>query len=72
MRWEAAKALQRLHNPAVVTDLLKTLRNDEEYTRCARGFGRALGSIPRTASSRGWWERLNARELAINTTAELR
>ena len=70
VRWEAAKALQRLHNPAAVTDLLKTLRNDEELADVRVASAVALGQYPEDRVVQGLVGALNARELAINTASQ--
>jgi len=70
VRWEAAKALQRLHNPAAVTDLLKTLRNDQELADVRLATAVALGQYPEDRVFQGLVGALNARELAINTASQ--
>src|SRR6185295_4051963 len=46
VRWEAAKALQRLHNPAVVPDLLRILRDDQQTADIRMAAACALGQYP--------------------------
>jgi len=69
VRWDAAKALQRLHNPAVVADLLKTLRNESELADVRMAAAVGLGQYPEDRVFQGLVGVLNARELAINTAA---
>ncbi len=80
VRWEAAKGLQRLHNPTVVRDLLRCLnerfdrdgddRPDRERTDVRVAAARALGQYPLRRVFEGLHEALAARELAVNTAAE--
>lgn len=70
VRWEAAKALQRLHNPAVVTDLLRTVRDPlrQPDTRVAAAI--ALGQYPQDRVFHGLVGALDATPLALNLAAE--
>jgi hypothetical protein len=69
VRWEAAKGLQRLHNPAVIPDLLIVLRDDETTdVRVAAAI--ALGQYPEDRVFQGLVGALDARELAVNEAAE--
>lgn len=70
VRWAAARALQRLHNPAVVPDLLKTLGDEDENHDVRIAVARALGQYPQDRVFHGLVGALNARELAINDAAE--
>jgi HEAT repeat protein len=69
VRWEAVKALQRLHNPAVVTDLLRILRNGGEQPDVRVAAAVALGQYPRDRVFQGLVEALDAPELAVNAAA---
>jgi hypothetical protein len=69
VRWEAAKALQRLHNPAVVADLLRILRHLDEQPDIRVAAAIALGQYPQDRVFQGLVEALDARELAINSAA---
>jgi len=69
VRWEAAKALQRLHNPAVVADLLKILRHDREQPDIRVAAAVALGQYPQDRVFQGLVEALDAPELAVNAAA---
>jgi hypothetical protein len=71
VRWEAAKGLQRLHNPVVVPDLLKCLATEGEHPDVRVAAGSALAQYPEDRVFQGLVGALDARELAINTTAEL-
>jgi hypothetical protein len=70
VRWEAAKALQRLHNPAAANDLLRVVRNENEQSdvRVAAAF--ALGQYPEDRVFQGLIGALDVRELAVNRAAE--
>lgn len=70
VRWAAAKALQRLHNPAVVPDLLRVLANENENQDVRIAAATALGQYPEDRVFQGLVGALNARELAINAAAE--
>jgi hypothetical protein len=70
VRWGAAKALQRLHNPAVVPDLLRVLGNENENQDVRIAAATALGQYPEDRVFQGLVGSLNARELAINAAAE--
>jgi hypothetical protein len=70
VRWEAARGLQRLHNPAVVTDLLAVLRNEQEQSDVRVAAAHALGQYPQDRVFQALISALNARELSINQTAE--
>lgn len=70
VRWEAAKALQRLHNPAAVNDLLKVLRNEAEQSDVRVAAAIAIGQYAEDRAFQGLIAALDARELAINRAAE--
>ena len=70
LRWSAAKALQRLHNPAVVPELLRTLASENENRDVRIAVADALGQYPEDRVVQGLIGGLNARELAINTASE--
>lgn len=70
VRWEAAKGLQRLHNPVAVPELLKVLRNDQEHSDVRVAAAIALGQYPEDRVFHGLVAALDARELAVNTAAE--
>jgi hypothetical protein len=69
VRWEAARGLQRLHNPAVVTDLLEVIRNPEELSDIRVAAAHALGQYPQDRVFQALIGALDARELAVNRTA---
>lgn len=68
-RWEAAKALQRIHNPLVVPPLLKILAKDDEHSDARVAAAIALGQYPEDRVFQGLISALNVRELAINRAA---
>lgn len=70
VRWEAARGLQRLHNPDVVGDLLAVLRSNEERSDVRVAAAHALGQYPQDRVFQALISALDARELAINQTAE--
>lgn len=70
VRWEAAKGLERLHNTAVIPDLLKTLQNEEERSDIRVAAAVALGQYPQDRVFQGLVRALDARELSINVAAE--
>ena len=69
VRWEAAKALQRLHNPAVVPVVLATLRDEDEEPdiRVAAGIG--LGQYPQDRVFQALVAALDTPQLSINEAA---
>jgi len=70
VRWEAAKGLQRLHNPAVVGSMLSRLRMEEESPLVRRALAVALGQYPEDRVFQGLVQALYARELAVNKAAQ--
>ena len=70
VRWEAAKGLQRLHNPAVVADLLRVLRDESQHSDVRVACAVALGQYPEDRVVQGLIASLDARELTINKAAE--
>jgi len=77
LRWEAARGLQRLHNPAVVPDLLRALERPnldgssgelEPSVRSAAAT--ALGQCAETRVLDGLIGALNDRDLTVNKAAE--
>lgn len=70
VRWEAVKALQRLHNPGAIPALLTVLRDLEEHTDVRVGAAIALGQYPQDRVFQGLVAALDARDLAINIAAE--
>lgn len=70
VRWEAAKGLQRLHNPAVVPDLVRVMNNENEHEDVRIAAATALGQYPEDRAFQGLVTALDARELAINQAAE--
>jgi hypothetical protein len=70
VRWESAKALQRLHNPAAVNDLLRVLRNDREQSDVRIAAATALGQYSEDRVFQGLIAALDVRELAVNRAAE--
>ncbi|MGI9012764.1 MAG: HEAT repeat domain-containing protein [Phycisphaerales bacterium] len=72
VRWEAAKALQRLHDPAVVPALLAVMRNDLEDVDVKIAAAHALGQYPedRVFQVLISTAALNARDLALNHVAQ--
>lgn len=70
VRWEAAKGLQRLHNPEVVGLMLSRLRLEDESPLVRRELAVALGQYPEDRVFQGLVQALYARELSVNMAAE--
>lgn len=70
VRWAAALALQRLHNPAVTPELLRALANEFESQDVRIAAATALGQYPEDRVFQGLVGALNARELAVNEAAD--
>lgn len=70
VRWEAAKGLQRLHEPAVVPSLLSVLDNEEENTDVRVAAATALGQYAQDRVFQGLVAALDARPLAVNLAAQ--
>jgi len=69
VRWEAAKGLQRLHNPLAVEPLLDVLRNPGEDTDVRLAAAVALGQYREDRVFQGLVGALTARELSVNLGA---
>jgi hypothetical protein len=69
VRWEAAKALQRIHHTDVVGDLLRVLRNVQEQPDIRVAAAVALGQYALDRVFQGLVGALEAHELAINMAA---
>ncbi len=70
VRWEAAKALQRIHNPAVVSPLLQTLGDEGEQPDIRVAAAVALGQYPQDRVFQGLVGALEALELSVNLAAQ--
>ena len=70
VRWAAAQALQRIHNVAVVGDLLDVLRKDDEHTDTRIAAAVAVGQYPQDRVFQGLISALDDRELALNLAAQ--
>ncbi len=77
LRWEAARALQRLHNPVVVPDLLQALdqpnldgTQGEEEPSVRSAAAHALGQYAQTRVLDGLIASLSDRHLSVNRAAE--
>ena len=69
VKWAAAQALQRIHNVAVVGDLLDVLRRDEEQTDTRIAAAVAVGQYAQDRVFQGLVGALDDRELALNLAA---
>ncbi len=69
VRWEAAKALQRLHYPAVVPVLLTTLRDEDEEADIRVASAIALGQYPQDRVFQALVAALDTMQLSINEAA---
>ncbi len=70
VRWAAAQALQRIHNVAVVGDLLDVLRKDDEHADTRIAAAVAVGQYPQDRVFQGLIGALDDRELALNLAAQ--
>ncbi|MBC8200897.1 MAG: HEAT repeat domain-containing protein [Planctomycetes bacterium] len=66
VRRAASNALQRLHNPAVVIALLRSLRNQDEDSQVRNASAIALGQYPQPQVFNGLIEGLQSNDLSIN------
>ncbi|MHC4992675.1 MAG: HEAT repeat domain-containing protein, partial [Planctomycetota bacterium] len=69
VRWEAAKGLQRLHEPEVVASMLAVLRNSSEEPDIRAAIARGLGQYPEDRVFQGLIAALDERELVVNRSA---
>lgn len=70
LRWEATKALQRLHDPAAIRPLIERLSLDNEAAAEVREAAAiALGQYAETPVVLALLEALNDRDLAVNNAA---
>jgi hypothetical protein len=69
VRWEAAKSLQRIHNPAVVRELLRVLADPADQTDIRVAAAVALGQYPQDRVFQGLVAALDAPQLAVNIAA---
>jgi hypothetical protein len=69
VRWEAAKGLQRLHNPAVVADMLAVLRDPAQDPDVRAALARGLGQYPEDRVFQALIAALDERELGVNLAA---
>jgi len=70
VRWEAARGLQRLHNPAVVAELTRRLADQNEDQGVRLESAIALGQYPQDRVFQALVAALDARELGINLEAQ--
>ncbi len=71
VRWEAAKALQRIHDPQIVPVLLLAVRDPEEETDTRVAAAVALGQYQQGRVFQGLVAALDAQELSVNAAARL-
>ncbi len=69
VRWEAAKGLQRLHNPEQLTPMLEVLGDVDESTDVRLAIANGLGQYASDTAFQGLIAALDARPLAINVEA---
>ena len=69
VRWEAAMALQRLHNPLVIGPLIDTLSNEGELVDVRAAAATALGQYSQDRVFQRLVTALDARELSLNLAA---
>ncbi|HBS29916.1 MAG TPA: hypothetical protein DEB06_10825 [Phycisphaerales bacterium] len=71
LRWEAARALQRLHNPAAVPGLLRLLEEENEPEAFVRAeAATALGQYADASVVEGLIAALTDRDLGVNLAAQ--
>lgn len=69
VRWEAAKGMQRLHNPAVVPVLTRVLNREGEEVDVRAAVATALGQYPSDDAAQELMTALDAPELVVNRNA---
>lgn len=69
VRWEAAKGLQRLHNPAIIDVMIKVLQNEDEDADVRMAIADALGQYHEDRVFQALLVALDHSELAVNTHA---
>ena len=69
VRWTAALALQRLHNPAVVPDLIEAIVDQGEVGEVREACCGAMGQYPEDRVMHALFAALDTRELAVNAAA---
>jgi hypothetical protein len=69
VRWCAALALQRLHNPKVVPDLIRSLSEPREISEVQEAVCVALAQYPQDRVVQGLMPMLDARDLAVSAAA---
>ncbi len=69
VRWESAKALQRIHNPAVIPALVAVFRRKDEHPDILVAAASALGQYPQDRVFQALLGALDAPELAVNVAA---
>ncbi|NNF41488.1 MAG: HEAT repeat domain-containing protein [Phycisphaerales bacterium] len=69
VRWEAAKGLQRLHQPDVVPALLRTIRQVDETPAVREACAIAAGQYPQDRVFQALVSALDARDLEVNVAA---
>lgn len=70
VRWQAARGLQRLHNPVVVNDLLTRLRDETEEPDVRIAAATAVGQYAQDRVFQALVAALLTRHLAINVAAK--
>ncbi len=69
VRWVAAKALQRLHNPEVVDELIRALASDDDDGEVKAAVAIALGQYPEDRVFQALLLGLDDRRLSVNVDA---
>lgn len=70
VRWAAARALQRLHNPAVIGQVGRRLRDEEEHVDVRIAAAIALGQYRSSLAFESLVAALETRHLAVNLMAK--
>ena len=69
VRWEAAKGLQRLHQPRVIQPIIEGLLREDEHTDVRIALAGALGQYPEDRVFQALVAVLDDRSLAVNVSA---
>ena len=69
VRWEAAKGLQRLHQPRVIQSVIEGLLRPDEHTDVRIALATALGQYPEDRVFQALVAVLDDRSLAVNVAA---
>jgi hypothetical protein len=69
IRIEAARGLQRLHNPEIIDEMLRSLADENQDVVVRAALARGLGQYPEDRAFQGLVAALDAPELSVNLQA---